>query len=212
MRTGMPARMAGCTVEGAGPSRRTCASAEASSNDSRSTARARPKSARVGGEHAVDIGPDLNLGRAEARADERRRVVRPAPAERRRHALGRRADEAAQHGNRAAVDERAHVRGELVCRRAASGDACWCRLSVTTTLARVDPFGRHAGVLRMAATSRLLASSPCATMASEAAGGQAFTQRGRAQTSVATSRHPASRTREAARRSASSRTVPASDA
>ena len=101
---------------------------------------------RVGGEHAVDVGPDLNLGRAQARADERRRVVRPSPAERRRHALGRRADEAAQHGNRAAVDERAHGAGELVSGRRRERRRLLVPAVGDHHVARVDPFGRHAGV------------------------------------------------------------------
>ena len=39
--------------------------------------------ARIAGEHAVDVGPDLDLGGAERSAEERGRVVRPAAAERR---------------------------------------------------------------------------------------------------------------------------------
>ena len=51
----------------------------------------------IGGEHAVHVGPDLDFARAEAGADDRRRVVRPAAAERGRDARGRGADESAQH-------------------------------------------------------------------------------------------------------------------
>ena len=43
----------------------------------------------IGGHHPVDVGPDLNLGGVERRADNRRRVIRAAAAERGRDAGGR---------------------------------------------------------------------------------------------------------------------------
>ena len=52
------------------------------------------KNRRIGGEHAVDVGPDLDLFGADARADNGRRVIRPSAAQRRRHAVDCGADEA----------------------------------------------------------------------------------------------------------------------
>jgi hypothetical protein len=52
---------------------------------------------RVGGQHPVHVGPDLNFFDVQARAEDRRRIVRSAPPERCRHAGGGRADESAQH-------------------------------------------------------------------------------------------------------------------
>ncbi len=53
--------------------------------------------ARIRGQHAVHVGPDLNLADVEARAEDRGRVIRSTTAERRRHTRRRRADEAAEH-------------------------------------------------------------------------------------------------------------------
>ena len=43
--------------------------------------------ARIGGQHAVHVGPDLNLRRIDAGADDRTRIIRPAAPERRRMPL-----------------------------------------------------------------------------------------------------------------------------
>ena len=51
----------------------------------------------VGGQHAVDVSPDLDLFRANARADDGRRVVRSAAAQRAGDTVFRRADESAHH-------------------------------------------------------------------------------------------------------------------
>ena len=53
--------------------------------------------ARIGGEHAVHVGPDLNLLGVERRAEDGGGVIRPSPPERRRDALARGADEASRH-------------------------------------------------------------------------------------------------------------------
>ena len=66
--------------------------------------------ARIGGEHAVDVGPDLDLRRAEAGADDGRRKIRAAAAERRGHAVGGGADEAADHRNAPGRQRRIGVR------------------------------------------------------------------------------------------------------
>ena len=55
--------------------------------------------ARVRGQHAVNVGPDLNLRCAEARANDGRGVVGAAPAQRGGDAVGGCADKAAKHGD-----------------------------------------------------------------------------------------------------------------
>ena len=52
---------------------------------------------RIGGEHAVDVGPDLDFFGLDAGADDRGGEVRSAAAERGGDAVVRRADEAAHH-------------------------------------------------------------------------------------------------------------------
>ena len=69
-----------------------------------------PRRRRVGGQHAVDVGPDLDLGRAEARADNRRRVVGAAAAERGRHPVPGGADEAADDRDPAAASSGSRMR------------------------------------------------------------------------------------------------------
>ena len=51
----------------------------------------------VGGEHAVDVGPDLDLFGADARADDRRGEIGAAAAERGGDAVFGGGDEAAHH-------------------------------------------------------------------------------------------------------------------
>ena len=55
------------------------------------------KDGRIGGEHAVDVGPDLDLFRANPGADNRRRVIGSAPAQRGGDAIFCRADEPAHY-------------------------------------------------------------------------------------------------------------------
>src|SRR5579885_3571629 len=55
------------------------------------------KNRRVGGEHAIHIGPDLNLFGFDAGADNGRREIRAAAAERRGDAVFRRSDEATHY-------------------------------------------------------------------------------------------------------------------
>ena len=62
--------------------------------------------ARIGAQHAVHVGPDLNLAGVDAGADERAGIVRSAASERRRVPIRRRADESAKHGDAAAVENR----------------------------------------------------------------------------------------------------------
>ena len=68
--------------------------------------RAAPARPRIGRQHAVDVGPDLNLVDVEAGAEDGGRIVRPAAAERRGDAVGSRADEAAEHRHLAALGHR----------------------------------------------------------------------------------------------------------
>jgi hypothetical protein len=63
--------------------------------------------ARIGGEHAVDIGPDLDLVDLEAGAENRCRVIRSAAPERRRHPRHGGADESADDRDLAGGDPRA---------------------------------------------------------------------------------------------------------
>ena len=126
---------------------------------------------RVGGEHAVDVGPDLDLGGAEAGADDRRRVVGPAAAERRGHAVARGADEAAHHGNPPRGKRRIDVRHQ---RRRGLGKERRGRrvLAVGDHRApRVNPRRRAAPATVSAdATMRLLSTSPVAAIASNQRG------------------------------------------
>ena len=55
---------------------------------------------RIGGEHPVDVGPDLNLGGIEACAEDCRGIVRAAAPQRRRDAARGRADESPEDGDR----------------------------------------------------------------------------------------------------------------
>ena len=88
----------------------------------------------IGGQHPVDVGPDLNLVDIEAGAEDGGRVVRSAAAERGRHAVGGRADESAQHrhlaGGSAARRRRSRVRLQVA---SMSGIAAVCSASVTRT-------------------------------------------------------------------------------
>jgi hypothetical protein len=71
--------------------------------------------ARIGGEHAVDVRPDLNLARINRGADNGRGVVRPAAPQRGGDPLRRGAHEAADHGDAAF----SHARGHFACNRGA---------------------------------------------------------------------------------------------
>ena len=84
--------------------------------------------ARIGGQHAVDVGPDLDLVDVEAGAEDRGRIVGAAAPERRRDAARRGADEAAHHRDLAGGGLRAddgvralrggvHVRDRAPCAR-----------------------------------------------------------------------------------------------
>jgi hypothetical protein len=55
--------------------------------------------ARVSGEHAVHVRPDLNLARTETGTDDRRGIIRSPASECRRDAVFGRADKAAHHRN-----------------------------------------------------------------------------------------------------------------
>ena len=83
--------MAGSTVAGCSTFAPKYASSAASAKEHVFDAIAAGKNGGIGGEHAVDVGPDLNLFRADARAHDGRRVIRTAAAERGGHAVfGRR--------------------------------------------------------------------------------------------------------------------------
>ena len=101
MRTGMPRSTAGLMVAGMqdlGPE--VGELGRLVEADLRDDARARDH-ARVDRHHAVHVRPDLDLLRAQGRADDRRRPVAAAAAEGGGHALARAADEAGQDGHRA---------------------------------------------------------------------------------------------------------------
>ena len=127
--------------------------------------------ARIGGEHAVDVGPDLNLRRAEARADDRRRVVRPAAAERRRHALARRADESAEDresGGPPAADRPSRASAAVVSAIERRGARVLAVVTITWR-ASTQLAARPCDV-SAAATMRLLRISPVAAIASSQRG------------------------------------------
>ena len=84
MNTGMPSRTAGAIVFGCSTFAPNDASSDASSNRICSISCASFHDARIGGQHAVDIGPDLDRLGVQRGAEQRRAVVRAAAAERRR--------------------------------------------------------------------------------------------------------------------------------
>ena len=130
--TGMPSRTAGAIVFGCSTFAPNDASSDASSNAICSIRRADRNDARIGGEHAVDVGPDLDRVGAHRGADERRAVVAPAAPERRGDARAfRRADEPAEHRNPAVAHERQHERA-----RHASAIASALRLGAARTRRR----------------------------------------------------------------------------
>ncbi len=67
--------------------------------------------ARIGGEHALDIGVDPALGRLERRRQRHRRRVRPAAAERRDIALLIDALKTSDHHDSSAIEILSHPRG-----------------------------------------------------------------------------------------------------
>ena len=73
---------------------------------------------RIGAQHAVHVGPDLDERRADGGADDRRAVIRSVPPDRRRLAVVGGADEAGDdrsHARRAA-EERVEVRARAPVR------------------------------------------------------------------------------------------------
>ena len=75
MRTGMFFATAGRIVLGCSTLAPKYASSDASANDSCGTSTRIGDDARIGREHAVHVGPDLDLADVEARAEDRGRVV-----------------------------------------------------------------------------------------------------------------------------------------
>ena len=100
--------------------------------------------ARVGGEHAAHVRPDLNLPRVERGANQGRGVVGPASPERGRYAVHRRGDVAAQDGNESVVEQRGE-RGAGALERDGQErfGAAMCCIS-GETVARVDVAPCHA--------------------------------------------------------------------
>ena len=96
----------------------------------------------IGAEHAVDVGPDVNLGGVEHVAEDRRREVRAVASERRLHALRRAGDEAGhdERGGRAIRHQR---RGALARHRPLHGRAERTPLH-RDDVARVEPPHRAA--------------------------------------------------------------------
>src|SRR6266403_911321 len=62
--------------------------------------------ARVGGHHAVDVGPDFNAFGIEARAQNSRGKIRPSASDGSSDAGAIRTNETAHHGNLAAFNQR----------------------------------------------------------------------------------------------------------
>ena len=151
------------------------ASSDASSNDSRGTTCVDGHHARIGGHHAVHVGPDLDLRAHERGAEDRRRIVGSAAAERRRHAV--------RWSRRRSRRRRARGRS-----RAAAGDAADARpLSLPSAATRAEvSFGQQDPARdrprlprvppprRRPPTIRLLSSSPNAAMASRERGEASF--------------------------------------
>ena len=80
--TGMFFSMAGSTVAGCSTFAPKYASSAASAKEHASMRWPPGRIVGSAGQHAVDVGPDLDLFRADARADDGRREIRPAAAER----------------------------------------------------------------------------------------------------------------------------------
>ena len=126
------------------------ASSDASANDRCGTTRGAVDDARVGGQHAVDVGPDLNLARVERR---RRRAPRSSPTRRGRASSSTPSRVAptkppstgTRPASTAAARSRAPAaacvsRGQRRCRRV--------RVVGDERAARIDPGGGDARVLR----------------------------------------------------------------
>ena len=128
--------------------------------------------ARVGAQHAVHVGPDLNLARADAGADERTRIIRAAAPQRRRMPIGGRADKSAEDRHRARRRESASPiarSAALVSRLSGVG----ARVVVVGDdgATRIDPVGRaRRPAVSAAATRRELRSSPIAATTSSVRG------------------------------------------
>src|SRR5215204_7726829 len=58
----------------------------------------------IGGEHPIDVGPDLNLARVEAGPNERSGIVGTTTTERGGVTIGRGSDKAAQDGNATSLE------------------------------------------------------------------------------------------------------------
>ncbi len=106
--------------------------------------------AGIGGEHAVDVGPDLDLGHAEARADDGRGVVRAAAPERRRHAVARGADVPADDRHEPGREVRRHLPLQGVAGLGGQWRGSRVLVVGDDRLARVDPRRIDAGGLKRA--------------------------------------------------------------
>ena len=100
----------------------------------------------VGGEHAVHVGPDLDLFGVDARAHDGGGVVAAAAAERGGDAVFGGGDEAAHHDDALRGERRNGLRpGARRSPGSWARPAVW-RLSVIMHVARIDVLGRHAEV------------------------------------------------------------------
>ena len=151
----MSADTAGRIVLGCSTFAPKYASSDASANESCATTRGTIDDARIGGEHAVDVGPDLNLATLQpraartcqpvhARAHHRRRIVRSAAAERGRDTVTtccRRSRRGPARGPRA---RRGTISRSTASRvSSASGRAAVCSSSVTSARLASTHAARH---------------------------------------------------------------------
>ena len=97
---------AGSTVAGCSTFAPKYASSAASSKLMTLMRRASGAEARIGGHHAVDVGPDFDAFGVEAGAKNRGGKIGAAAADGRGDAGAVRADESAHHGNFAGIEQR----------------------------------------------------------------------------------------------------------
>ena len=103
--------------------------------------------AGIGGEHAVDVGPDLNLGHAQAGTDDGRGIVGAAAPEGGRDAVAGSADVASDHRHEPGRELRRHFPLQRLGGLGGQGGRCRVMVVGDDRLARVDPRGINPGGL-----------------------------------------------------------------
>jgi hypothetical protein len=102
---------------------------------------------RVGAQHPVHVGPDLDLLGPQPGAEEGGGVIRAPPAERGREPAGGRADETAENGHHALVEQRHELGSKALVRGLVVGLGCPVLRVGHQDRSRVDAAGRDPGVL-----------------------------------------------------------------